>query len=90
MKDTCKQEQKAAQTKAFGPKHATFVHSHNHLSFSAAQKYWQKQRWNDILVCDSICSSVISYMLFFTASRGVVKIVLYLSFPDVIIHKGKG
>lgn len=42
MKDTCKQEQKAAQTKVFCPKDATFVSDHNHFPLSAAAKDWQK------------------------------------------------
>ena len=38
MKDTCKQEQKATQTKVFCPKDATFVSDHNHLQLCAAAK----------------------------------------------------
>lgn len=38
VKDTCKQEQKAAQTKVLCPKDATFVHSNNHIPLSATAK----------------------------------------------------
>ena len=60
MKDTCKQEQKAAQTKVLCPKDATFVHSYNHHPLSAAAKDRLKHRPHSI---SSLSLSQLAYHL---------------------------
>lgn len=84
MKDICKQEQKAAQTKVFLSKGCHLLHYHNHLHLSVTAKDRQKQHAYNIFsfILTLFALHLLSACYFSLQYGNIVKIVLCLVSPN--------